>query len=447
MKKYVSVLTVLCLAAALCSCEKNPQQDGTTAVDTETTPLTLTEALETESAPLPGKIEFAVYNPFEHSQKIDGPDYDELAEAAEDISDAYALLCGAPGMLYSKSKYADNYADTEHPAETGEGYIYAPLNEEIGADENELTQYLRRYLFGFMGGEDQCSDNIQNLRESLFGGNAPDYKLIDGRLCIRVNNEDTVHRGGMVFDRFTVIEYDGSRAEILTAAENDEAYTFYLYLRKNEEYGWTLDGISPFKWDKETTDSIYTLTKRIPTLNRILDGAPDEDSPAEFDGEVYYPADINMSMEEMREYFKAAFSEHIDRTGDPLLQEYIRKYIDGVYAERDGKLYRKAAEPRRYLDEMGMGFLPGYARIASDIFTDGVDMGYFDIPYNYDNDPETRVYAEYKYTDGKPEYVRFASELPIKETEDREWQLTAPTLSTERNLPAESDKKRKEKQP
>ncbi len=424
MKKIASALAALCLAAAFCSCEKNGEIYGTTVSVTETTPLTLTEIIETEPVPMPAHehIEFAVFDPFEHSQKTEISDSNELAEALENISDAYALLCGAPDMLYSKSKYAESFADTEHPAESGEGYIYAPLNEEIAADESGLMQYLQRYLFGFMGGQDQSPDNAQNLHETLFGGNEPYYKLIDGRLCIRVNEEDTEHKGGIAFDKSAVIEYDGSSAEILTVAENDEAGTYCLYMSKNEEYGWVLDSLDNFKWDSKIIDSIYTLKKRITVLNEILDGKPEENSPEDIDGEAFYPSGVNMSIAEMRDYFKATFAEKTRSDSAPLRLTYTRKYIDEVYTERDGKLYRKAAAPRWYLDEMGMGFLPGYAKIHSDISIDGADMGYFDIPYNYD-DPFTRVYVEYKYTDGKPEYVRFASELHIMESGHNEIEL------------------------
>ncbi len=421
MKKYVSVIAALSLAAALCSCAENGELYVTTAAVTETTPLTLTEIIETEPVPMPAheRIEFAVFDPFEHSQKAEADDSNELAEAVENISDAYALLCGAPNMLYSKSRYAESYADTEHPAEIGEDHIYAPLNEEIAADESGLMQYLQRYLFGFMGGQDQSPDNVQNLHESLFGGNEPYYKLIDGRLCIRVNNDDTEHRGGIAFDKFAVIEYDGISAEVLTAAENDEAGAYYLYMSKNEEYGWALDSLESFKWDSKIIDSIYTLKRRITVLNEILDGKPKEDSPEDIDGETYYPSGVNMSMEEMREYFKATFSEKTKSDSVPLCLTYTQKYIDKVYTEQDGKLYRKAAAPRWYLDEMSMGFLPGYAQNHSDI----AGTGYFDIPYNYDIDPFTRVYVEYKYTDGKPEYVRFASELHIMESGHNEIKL------------------------
>lgn len=420
MKKYLSVIAALSLAAALCSCVENGEQDGTTAPVTEATPLTLTEAIETEPAPapLPEQIEFAVYNPFEHSQKVDGSDYKELSEAVENISDAYALLCGAPGMLYGKSKYADNFADTKRPLEAGENFTYYPLNTDIAANEQELTEYFKSHLYGFIGAD----GNAGNLREIIFNEGGAYYKTIDGVLCIKTANGGE-RGGGMAFDKFAVMEYDGSSAEILTAAENDKSGTYCLYMSKNEKYGWVLEALDSFKWDGKMIDSIYTLTERITVLNEILDGKPDEDSPIEFDGEYYYPAGINMSMEEMLEYFKATFSERIDRTGDPLLQEYIRQYIDGVYAERDGKLYRKADATRRYLDKMGMGFLPGYARVVSDISADGAETGYFDIPYNYDIDPNNRVYVEYKYTDGKPEYVRFCSVLPVRETGDAEIKL------------------------
>ena len=89
----------------------------------------------------------------------------EIREALEKVSDAYALKNATDGAFSSSSKCSDNYIEEDKLTEFNgyNGYVamYAPLNPEIAANDEELLAYMRSCFT-----ENFISDD--DLRKQLF---------------------------------------------------------------------------------------------------------------------------------------------------------------------------------------------------------------------------------------------------------------------------------------
>lgn len=412
------ILCVLLTAITLSACEKN-NLDGRPS---ETTSLTLTESLTEETIitepPKPVEvIEFALYDPFSEQKKLYKDNTGVQAEmlaASEKLCDGLNILEGENGF-YIKSKYYNNFADFENPLEKDPmgDYTYCPLKAEIAADEEELFTLVRG-LFT----EEYLSD--EELRGKLFENEppyVPNYKTIDGALCVL----DTYRgmRPTWQFDKTTVLSYSDDYAEIAVYSPFDPAKMAFINMKKSEEYGWRLDGFESTDYCPEQAAEMYNgIVLKTETLNKILYGGntPENPKTIDVDGVQYTETDLDMTIAEMQEFFAGMFE------ANALGWEANRiTYVDDVFIERDGVLYRKDGRPRWYMPEMhlnafvtlpSIGGEPGDGGFSCEQeFYDSVKDETFSLTVSiriiYDPDSwneETGIYDKYYhiYVDGLP---------------------------------------------
>ena len=91
-----------------------------------------------------------------------------------------------------------------------------------------------------------------------------------------------------------------------------------------------------------------------------------------------------------------------------MCKDYIRKYIDEVYAEKDGVLYRKASAPEWYLPEIKIR--PDVSIIKRD------NLSTFTVPIVIDGESHP-ITVKYGIEVGGVKPLCFASGLPIKPLE------------------------------
>ncbi|MBQ7981148.1 MAG: hypothetical protein IJ305_06010, partial [Oscillospiraceae bacterium] len=303
-KILCTLLSVLFLTA--CNAEEKEQQvTGTTPAETTaTTPLTLTEIITEEVPFVPEEkeekqeiIEVALFDPFEDSVKVEDEVYRELSEAVEKISDGRAFLYSNTTGFYAdptqQSKYYTDYADTDNVLEksTEFEYTFCPLNPEIAETEEELFEYARGIF----------TENVhtdEEIRELLFApesyDNQPNYKTIDGTLCMKCCYDGVM--SSIDFSDINVTSYDENSAVVSTQAwgvsyPND---LVTMTLVKSEEYGWRLDN-ADFKefWEDQATILYNGVKLREEKLNTILGGGEQPENPRTtvVDGESYTETD------------------------------------------------------------------------------------------------------------------------------------------------------------
>lgn len=423
--KKLSLLCTALAALMLTSCVKN-NEELISAVPTETTSLTLTVSLtepEPPPEPVPQLIEFAVYDPFADVVKVENSVRKELAEAVEKLSDARGFLYADPTCFYEKSKYYTYiYFDDKEILEENKDaeYEYFSLNIDIAQTEEELVQYMRScFTENFISDEE-----LQNTLFEATNAYVPaEYKTIDGTLCMRHQYLGVAPY--MQFDKFSVLEYDGTSARIAAYGESVAypSYMIFMEIVKSEEYGWRLDSMEIKEcWQNEAEVLYNGVTLRTETINKILYGgnAPENPKTIEIDGETYTQTDLDMTLPEMLGFFEEMFHGKYN----------AKKYITEVYAERDGVLYRKNSAPRWYLPEMQLDPCYGiegsgpygdsgeselvceqefYDSITDESFTRKIRV-IFSSEYLGYNEEERRQEFEY-------EYIHITSELPIKELE------------------------------
>lgn len=423
MNKKIICISLIALMLSACN---NNQIDGNTS---ETTSLTLTESL-TEEIPEPEPpqpepmevMEFALYDPFYEENQLYKDDtnlQEEMLAASEKLCDGLALLEGDAYGFYEKSKYNSGFADLENPLEKDPmgDYTYCPLNADIASDEEELFAFMRGFFT-----EEYLSDN--ELRSKLFESEptyVPTYKTIDGTLCAL----DTYR--GMTpiwqFDKTTVVSYDETSAEIAVYAPFDPAKMAFINMKKSDEYGWRIDGFESTDYCPEQAAEIYNgIVLKTETLNKILYGGntPENAKTLELDGDWYTETDLDMTIAEMQDFFAGMFED------DEFGREYNRMaYVDTVFIEDDGVLYRRDDKPRRYMPEMqlnafvtlpSIGGEPGdggfsceqefYDSVKDETFSQTVSIRIIFDPDSWNE--ETGVYDKYYH-------IYITSRLPIRE--------------------------------
>lgn len=422
MNKKIICISLLTLMLSACN---NNHIDGS---ESETTSLTLTVSL-TEEIPEPEPpqpepmevMEFALYDPFyEENQlyKDDTAIQEEMLAASEKLCDGLTLLNGYTYGFYEKSKYNSSFADLENPLEKDPmgDYTYCPLNTEIAANEEELFAFMRGFFT-----EEYLSDN--DLRSKLFESEppyVPTYKTVDGTLCV----QDTYF--GMIpiweFDKTTVVSYDGTSAEIAVYAPFDPAKMAFINMKKSDEYGWRIDGFESTDYCPEQAAEMYNgIVLKTETLNKILYGgnAPENAKTIDMDGVQYTETDLDMTIAEMQDFFDEMFN-----ADDQGVINKTKTYVDSVFIERDGVLYRKDDVPRRYMPEMqlnafvtlpSIGGEPGdggfsceqefYDSVKDETFSQKVSIRIIYDPDSWNE--ETGVYDKY--------YRIYVEKLPIRE--------------------------------
>ena len=332
MKK--KMICVILTALLLTACNDR-NTDGNVS---ETTSLTLTESitedteLSEQSEPLQ-TIEFAIFDPFGgRAEKYKDDIQKEMTEASEKVCDAMVFLDADVYGFYEKSKYYSGCTDTENPLEEDPmgDYKFCPLNTDIAADEDGLFGLLRGcFTENYISDSDLYSRLFENEEPYV-----PKYKTIDGTLCMietYMGMSPIWH-----FDETTTLFYDGTTAEIAVYAPYDPAKMAFINMERSEEYGWRLDSFEEKDYCPQEANILYNaLVMKTDTLNRILYGGntPENAKTIEIDGVPYTETDLDMTVEEMTDFFAGMFEE--DEEG----REYNRMaYIDAVFAERDGVL-------------------------------------------------------------------------------------------------------------
>ena len=446
MKKILSIaLSALLLTA--CHAEEKEQQVTGTSETTATTPLTLTEIITEEIPFIPEEeekqevIELAVFNPFEDSIKVEDEVYRELSEAVEKISDGRAILNNNLTGFYADnntvSKYYTAYADTDNVLEKSIEleYDFCQINSEIAETEEELFEYVRGIFT-----ENLHTD--EEIRKFLFSpeshDNQPCYKMIDDKLCMKLRYNGVT--SAIDFGVVEVASYEENRAEIRSKAVGISYpdSIALLTLVKSEEYGWRLDSIE-FKeyWEREATILYNGVKLREEQLNAILGGGTQPENPrtTTVDGESYTETYTGMTLTEMQGFFTAAFCEYIwdyqyafenndyeNAKSVPLRDRYITKYIDDVYYELDGVLYRKDNAPKWYTPELTinpygeMKQSGGGARI-DDYFV--ISQPYYDFVKGENFNKNITIIYDAKYDENfnyeSCSFIHIASELTIRE--------------------------------
>ncbi|MBQ8786189.1 MAG: hypothetical protein IJZ61_00980 [Oscillospiraceae bacterium] len=427
MIKKITAIALSVLLLTACHAEERKQQvTGTTPTETTvTTPLTLTEIITEEVFPEPednGIIELAVYNPFTDCVKVDDSTREELTEAMKKILDGMAFY-GAhvnTGQFYIGSEYEDNFADTDIVMETEprNGFVYSPLNPEIAETEEELIEYFRSVFTEKWIGENY----EENLREIIFNEGLRDYKTIDGTLCVLVSPDSALKRDDL--EKMIILDYDGTTAKIAmestaynTGATANVRFFSNWTITKCEEYGWRLDSTGSFYYYELRMNLLHTLLLNCNKINDVLSGKTDKSVTAVIDGEEYYLSEADMSIKEMTEFFTDIFhtkslaeeNNYGRGTNTELLRdEYIEKYINAVYAESDGALYRKASAPEWYLPEIKIR--PDVSIIKRD------NLSAFTVPIVIDGESHP-ITVKYGIEVGGAKPLCFASGLPIKTLE------------------------------
>ncbi len=373
MKRTAVILTAALLLTA-CTAER---KDGEFTETSVTTPLTLTESITTEIVPEPPAerkpVKIAMFSLFGDGTKCDEAVLAELTEAVERVSDGRAFLYASPSMFWHKSQYAISYVDYDVTLERNDEdeYSYSKLNPEIAETEEELIEYFRSIF------TEECFSD-EELRKELFepiNENAhAAYKTIDGVLCMKQQYLGV--SPSINFDEILYSECEGDRALVVTLGTGvaDPPYHCYIELEKSGEYGWRASSVELKEYDESKSKKLYNVYPRFSKVESILSGGvtPTDGETVTVDGESYTEADTGMSLEEMRRVFSECFCEREDIPEEMYLpsrtvfvrEEYTEKYIDAVYIEEDGKLYRRDSAPAWTLGNLG--FDPYYGIVDGD---------------------------------------------------------------------------------
>ncbi len=418
MKIQPIVLAVLLLTA--CTAER---KDGEFTETSATTPLTLTESITTERIyefPTEEKeqrspIEFAVFSPREDAVKVDGPLYGEIIDAVVKSNNGRTLLYASANGFDMGTSWAD-YCDEETVLEENadEGYFYMPFSTEIASTSDELKAYLRQFFT-----EDFISDD--EMEETLFTaqyGDAAPYRIIDGQLAVRNQYTGLFTRIYTDGENLLSMECDGNRAKVI-AVVHDGGYpsglmAFAEYVRC-DEYGWRLDKLEIESNSTYKVNCLYNaVALRTDKLNEILGGGntPENAKTITSGKYSYTETDLDMSIEEMQDFFAESFDvNNISHDSPKVIQlrrTYTIRYIEDVYLEEDGVLYRRDDKPRWYLPQIKPD--PYSADVKfEDLFTGEV----------FEYDVSATVDSMWDEDAGKEVFyaVYISSELPIREKE------------------------------
>lgn len=366
-KKFPALMAALCLVLSSCTAE-----EGTSEQTTAATPLTLTESITEELPFIPGpdekedvpeKIILAVYDPFSDVPKPDKAIKPELSDAVGLISDTLGFLYTNFTSYNFESEYPGGYIDYSTVLEKNDEweYSFCPVNPLYAGTEEELFNRLREVFT-----ENYISDD--ELREELFApasyDGQPSYKTIDGTLCMKFQYTGVMP--SISNDDITVLSYDGDSAEIAAVGYGaaDPPYHVFMTLKKSADGVWQLDEYDYKEYYQTESTFLYNaIVLNSEKLNRILGGGNTPDNPAvtEFNENTYIETDLDMTIDEMQDFFddifftyrlELKFEEDEDHFNGMLLKQYQREYIDKIYYEEDGKLFRRADAPKRYLPEL-----------------------------------------------------------------------------------------------
>ena len=426
MKKFIIFVSSICMIFSSCKYNKNIP-DVTTTFSAETTSLTLTELFEEDNLiSESGKINIGIFDPFSDKTKINKNIETEIYEAMHKISDAYAFMNASPRTFAEYSEYHDSFAETDEDFNRYSGSKkFYPINENYAKSEDELFNNIRAAFT-----ENYISD--EELKSVLFNGennSGPNYKTVDGKLCIKGGIGKYISPIG--YKKIFICSCNDDTAEIIARSGYNAAgnTSYYITLKRTSKYGWRADSceIKDFYYDQAAIlySALYLKTDK---LNMILGGGNMSSEETIIDGRRFYKTDINMSIEEMREFFSEIFCNYIER--DPhneiingngsiaddnyviisnMLSDNTDKYINNVYYEKDGVIYRYKYAPKYYLPKIQIDVSRGY---AAQLFYDENSKEYIEYPVSVETvQDDTCIENEYIS-------LFISSELPIRETDE-----------------------------
>lgn len=420
MIRKITAIALSALLFTACNAEEKEGQVTGTAETTVTTPLTLTEIITEEIPFIPEEkekqevIELAVFNPFEDSVKVEESTSAEIAESLKRISEAWT-------MYTLSNPYTldwNDVVDYDVILESSEENEYSYPKVTFVDSEDELYEYFQKAFTENWFPYERFREELLEDTVGIDKLETPSYKTIDGVLCQR--HQYLGVSPAIVYDDYVITYCDKNRAEVIVDAEGASSDTqkFFLSLEWSEEYGWRLDNLEYEPCYLEEATLLYNaVTLKRDTINTILSGGvqPENSEVITIDGIKYTETDTGMSLTEMQEFFDESFFRNVIecdyvnnriKTDKPLAEKYIVRYIDEVYAEIDGVLYRRNDAPKWYLPELKIE-----------------PKQYYDIQtFIYNGEEivtEVTVYTISQWnkeTDKRDYYeIKISSELPIKE--------------------------------
>lgn len=342
----------------------------------------ITESL-TEPEPEPQEFYFeeetdmAIFLPILKREKRDTVLEDRLRPYVKKIICADALLRYAEMNNYHGDEIFDFGDAEEHKFVSNSLRTYTKIREEFGRNKEQLlnffsTVYTDDYINSI------CKDTA--FEEGLFG-------IYEGETLFE-EREDGVYRQvvmgekGMIgydYTDFDVRSFDGKTAEIGFPYRHGYGCGYEIfYLRHDEGRGWRLDSKGKNYWVRTHAPrpmEVYTDGSSIRTETARLDmGAgivpnigfvfahfnETSEEYIEYGGEKYYRVKNYFSIENMWKIFTEGIDEYkwewdaeaedFVRTDEPLLQPCLDKYINEVFIESEGVLYRRENAPVYEID-------------------------------------------------------------------------------------------------
>ena len=385
MKNYIKTAVLILMTAVIAVSCKNKNEDKNINEETKI-PLPETTQITEINYNDPQKYDFfAIY-----SNKLQ-PTEQQSAE----IVDSLGKIFDACGFLYGQfpenSKYYNNFADLENALYAEKAwdntYYYHAVNTDYAADEEELIGNIRSALSEkFIDDEKLYNELFENSDGTEI---VPKYQIIDGTLCMRTFGSPIPMPTS--YENIKILDCDGKTAEAIIFAEKEREEDYYISLEYSEEYGWRASRIQ--NCDLDWADIFYNLLYvKTDIINMILDGGTTPPNPREItiDGKEFAETDITMSISDMKEIFADTFC-----TG--IYNSYSKQYIDDVYYEESGIIYREKNADKYYIPE-----------IIIDPCDFGQDRTFFD---RYSNTTEN---IHIQLTGGENGNELIYNDLPIK---------------------------------
>lgn len=426
------IFAALLTACGVCEAESRGNYYETVK-ESESVTVSLTEP-EPEPEPVEQEsFDFGLFLPIVDKYKENAELEDKLRPYLEKVILGEALL-----------HYAEMY---QEDIPYGEELIFpnewAVLDKSFASNKEQLLNFFDTvYTDNYKDGLYSCS-----FEEGLFGGDAetdPEkphwgeqgFKEENGAVYKRIV---WGARGAKYYniDGFRVRAYDERTAEIGICYMDGYFHGYeVLYLRHEEGKGWRLDskgadykarysgfgdhmnfGAVPRaeladleeKRRGVTVGPEFVFTQ----FNEVIDN-----EYIEYNGSKYYRVKNYYPVENMRKAFANYISEYKwewdDKAEDfvpadePLLQPCIEKYIDDVYVELDGKLYRKEGAPVYEIDNKASD---SEEDMPMDIVTP------LHIAEIYTSGSGEKVLFVYEESGGVSNY-KLADDLPLREREE-----------------------------
>lgn len=318
------------------------------------------------------EADLAVFLPILKKEKKNAELEDRLRPYMEKIFSAEYLLGYAIfGEYYDSGIFAE-----EHSFSPDSIYTRTRIRSDLGTNKEQLLNF-----FSTVYTDDYINSIYENtsLGETLFGAETGEDALFEER-------EDGVYRlvvlGAKGMNSYNTTDldvrfFDGKTAEVGILYHHAYGIGYEIFfLRHDEGRGWRLDSrgknyivISHSPPQMAMYDDVhFEIAKldmkagHIPRVEFVFEYFNEtvEDDFIEQDGVKYYRVKNNFPIEDMRKIFSARISEYkwewsdeaedFVQTDEPLLKPCIDKYINEVYAEFDGVLYRREDAPVYEID-------------------------------------------------------------------------------------------------